>query len=159
MLLWKLEVTHEVCSLLKAGCVPAKSELNHPLYLLRCGVYDKSDRGCKSNSKTFCVILTDNFRHINVTFIPEYPIGRNVVVGARFIGRLTVNNRPINRAPTMNERPNGLSGFMVIGYIPESGFHLRYLSGPGPETVLHIPDTLFHVQTHRTNPGRCGRFP
>ena len=31
-------------------------------------------------------------------------------VGARFIGRLTLNNLPMNRAPTMNARPNGLSG-------------------------------------------------
>jgi len=50
--------------------------------------------------------------------IPDYPLGKNAVVGARFIGRLTVNIRPINRAPTMNGQPNGLSGLSV--YAKES---------------------------------------
>jgi len=44
-------------------------------------------------------------------FNPDNPSGGNAVVGARFIGRLTVNNRPINRAPTKHERSNELSGF------------------------------------------------
>ena len=31
----------------------------------------------------------------------DNPLGENAVVGARLIGRLTVNNRPMNRAPTL----------------------------------------------------------
>ena len=44
-------------------------------------------------------------------FNPDNPSGGNAIVGARFIGRLTVNNRPKNRAPTKHERSNELSGF------------------------------------------------
>jgi len=44
-------------------------------------------------------------------FNPDNPSVGNAVVGARFIGRLTVNNRPINRAPTKLERSNELSEF------------------------------------------------
>jgi hypothetical protein len=48
---------------------------------------------------------------MTVGFNPDSSLDRSCFVGARFIGRLTVNNRPINRAPTTAFPANGFSGF------------------------------------------------
>ncbi len=41
---------------------------------------------------------------------PNNSLGGNAPVGARFIGRIFTVNRPMNRAPTINEQSDALSG-------------------------------------------------